>query len=789
MISVLLLNLGVSTALADGMILPLAEMLNSDYLAVRTHHVRVTIEDGHAVTRVEQEFTNPHDYPVTGRYLFPVPPEAILSGFQASLDGERQQVTHQDASATNAALYAIVTAQREPSLLQYADWESIAFDVSLPARGSRHMSLEYEEVLAPSGGLYHYRYVLSTERYSALPLEEVSIVVELRSSSGLSTLYSSSHAVQIEREGTGQAQIRWQDKDTNPTTDFHLFFAPADAGFGGGLLTGTRADAAPGEQDHFLFLFSPEAASPRNETLPKDIVLVIDRSGSMSGEKIVQARNALHFILDQLGEDDRFSIVSFSERISTLDRTLQPVDKRNLRDARRFVDRLEANGSTDLESALQAGLAILEDSEPRGATRQVIFLTDGLPTAGITDPGLIAQLVTDTNTRLEARLHVFGVGYDVNTHLLDRLAADNGGTVTYVQPGEDLELALTAFYAKIAHPLLTGVEIEFEGLEATDLYPETLPDLFQGSSLLLSGRYRATGDRVAVRVRGWSGDEQREYAYHWNLADTGDRDFVPRLWATRHVGALLDRVRVEGESQALVEEIREVGLNYGIVTPYTTLIIEGQAEGAASAENMSLYGSAEVNQATGKTTIRARVQNQAYQAAVQANLASGANVSNYGQRSLVHVGQQQVDLSLLSGQDLDAPINDEWVGGNVKVDRTVEFGSEAYLDLATDPQARPYLQSGTNVVFDYKGEVIAVRDQGYQPAEPVKSKVPAGSTAPGPDAGTQVPRSGSSAPEPMALSLSLLWMLLPYTGGAMVLGLLAVAGIVYTLFRPRWKGQ
>ena len=151
------------------------------------------------------------------------------------------------------------------------------------------------------------------------------------------------------------------------------------------------------------------------------------------------------------------------------------------------------------------------------------------------------------------------MGYDVNTHLLDRLAADNGGTVTYVQPGENLEVALTEFYGKIAHPLLTDLEIEFEGLEASDLYPEALPDLFQGSSLLLTGRYGPADGPVSVRVRGRAGGERREYVYHFDLEETGGRDFVPRLWATRRVGALLDQVRVEGESQALVDEIRDLG--------------------------------------------------------------------------------------------------------------------------------------------------------------------------------------------------------------------------------------
>jgi Ca-activated chloride channel family protein len=771
------LSVGGGVALADGMLLPLPEALSPDYLAVRYHHVSVQIEDNHVVTRVEQEFYNPHDAAVQGRYLFPLPPEAILSRFEATVDGQLQEVTRQDREATNDALYAVVVQQRDPTLLQYADWESLAFDLHLLPGASREVVLEYEEVLAPTGGLYRYRYVLSTERYSSRPVEKVSVTVDLRSSSGLSSLYSSSHAVQTERLGPGRARVRWEGENTNPDKDFELYFAPAEEGFGGGLLTGRR-----GDQDHFLFLFSPQAELGQGGALPKDMVFVMDRSGSMGGEKLEQARNALHFILGQLGKDDRFSIVSFNEQLSTLAETLQPVEGGALQDARRFVDGLTADGSTDLEGALQAGLEILDSSTLRGATRMVVFMTDGLPTAGITDETLIARLVTQTNARLEARLHVFGVGYDVNTHLLDQLSADNGGTVTYVQPGENLEAALTEFFGRIAQPLLTDIEIDFEGLEASALYPQVLPDLFQGSSLLLAGRYQATtaDGSVAVRVRGRAGDERREFVYHWNLGESGDHDFVARLWATRRVGALLDRVRVEGESQALAEEIRDLGLRYGLVTPYTTFVIEGQAEGAASAANMALYDSAEVNQASGQITIQARVQNQAYQQAAQASLAMGANVSHAGQHSLAQVGTQQVDLALLQGyaeRTQDGPISDEWLERNVQVDRTLEFGSEEYLKLAADPEARPFLQSGRNVVFAYRGQVLAVQDAGDQGPGSGGSKAPVNAQATAPDSGQRGPRTRSLALHAVAELVRVLAPWAPRVAVAVLFGLLVVAAI------------
>jgi len=215
-----------------------------------------------------------------------------------------------------------------------------------------------------------------------------------------------------------------------------------------------------------------------------------------------------------------------------------------------------------------------------------------------------------------------------------------------------------------------------------------------------------------VRVRGWAGDDYLEYVYRFKADDLPNHDFVPRLWATRRVGALLDQVRTVGWSQRLEDEIRELGLGYGVVTPYTEFVIEDQDTGAASADNMALYSNAELNQASGRVAIEARLQNQAYQQAAQADLAQGANLVNYGQHSLAEIGAQQVDLSLLQGrQDLDEPITGEWLEDNLPPSRLVEFGSEEYFALASDPEVRPYLQSGREVVFSYQGEVIAVSDQ------------------------------------------------------------------------------
>ena len=232
--------------LADGMILP--PDMGTGYLQVPYHRVTVEIMETHAVTRVEQAFHNPHPYDVTAAYLFPVPPEAMLTTFKASLDGRAQTVTRQDAATTNAALTMLVAERHDPSLLQYLDWETLTFEVTVPAGATRTMTLAYEEVLAPEGGMLHYHYVLGTERYTSAPLEEVSITVTASAESGVGALYSSSHPIVTEAAGDGAMSASWQAEYVQPTDDFHLFIVPAADGYGSGLLTGPACPVPGGRR-------------------------------------------------------------------------------------------------------------------------------------------------------------------------------------------------------------------------------------------------------------------------------------------------------------------------------------------------------------------------------------------------------------------------------------------------------------------------------------------------------------------------------------------------------------
>lgn len=725
-------------ALADGMMIPFPSDVG--YLQVDYHQVTVTIDGPHAHTIVEQRFSNPYLSPVEARYVFPLPLGATIRGFTVQLDGAPQTVQNMSRAETEAYLQKAIADRQDPSLLQYLGWETYAVDLTLPPLGATTMILEYEELLLPQGDLYRYFYTLGTERYSLTPLQEVSVEVDLQADDGIATVYSPGHQLAVDRLNAGHVRIVYHAENVLPTEHFELYYTLTGQPFGAGLLT--HADLERPGEGHFLLLLSPSSSVAEADAAPKDIVFVVDRSGSMAGEKIEQARHALQFILGQLEERDRFAIVSFDDLIETQAEALQPVTDQAIRRAQSYVASLRDRGNTDIEGALRRGLEMLKIGQPRPAATAassdvrsgassaassyarsgvrsgvIVFLTDGLPTAGVTDEAAIVDSVRMGNESVRASIHVFGVGYDVNTHLLDRIAAQNHGAVTYVQPGESLERALTTFYSQIAHPLLTNVEVEFEGLTAEDVYPRQLPDLFVGSSLALAGRYSTADSKAAtMQLRGQMAGEMWEQVYSFDLTEAGDHPFVPRLWATRRVGELLDQVRVEGETATLVEEIESLGLRHGIVTPYTIGVVQGQAGGAASVANMQLYqqdldgdGLPDINQVSGAATVGARAQNLAYQQATQVGLAAGSNVVNVGDKNVAQVGRYAFDLSLVVSLGLDSlPVADEvWLEENT--DRIVRFASAEYFELAKDAAVNQLLQAGPNVVFEHEGKVIAVQ--------------------------------------------------------------------------------
>jgi len=302
---------------------------------------------------------------------------------------------------------------------------------------------------------------------------------------------------------------------------------------------------------------------------------VLDTSGSMKGEKIKQAKGAAKFCLQSLDPRDRFNLICFSTDARHFRDTLVQATPENVKAALAFVQAQEALGGTNIHEALLKAVKSLDSRDRVGIT---LFLTDGIPTIDVIDKNQILKAVKKNNNERN-RIFVFGVGSDVNTHLLDNLAEQNRGTRTYVGASESIEVKVSAFYEKVQYPVLSDLKLEVEGLSSFDIYPRRLPDLFKGTQLLVLGRYTESGHH-AVRLSGRMQDQIQVFTYEAAFkAESDGNAFIPRLWAMRKVGFLLDQVRLNGPKKELTDSIVALGKRYGIVTPYTSfLVIEDERQ-------------------------------------------------------------------------------------------------------------------------------------------------------------------------------------------------------------------
>ena len=570
-------------AAADGIIIPdppicLGEAcprpLPMQQLAIRYHRVHVTIENQVATTHVDQVFRNDNDWAVEGTYVFPLPLGAAVSGFTLWIDGEPVKgklLTREEARRTYEE---IVRTLRDPALLEYVDRGAVQASIfPIPPGGERRIELEYTQVLQADAGLIRYRYPLNTEKFSTKPLEEVSVSVEVRSAQPVAAVYSPSHSVAIDRQGSTRFTASYEDSDVTPDRDFELYYSVSQDDIGLSLLT--YRDPESGDPDgYFLLLAAPGLETDPQRVIAKDVVFVLDQSGSMEGEKFRQAQTALAYALKHLNPGDRFNVIAFSSGTRAYASGLRQAEE--VPQAVRWLEGLSARGATDIDRALLEAVSMMDDER----SEIVIFLTDGLPTEGVTEAEDILSDITRAAPS-NLRLFAFGVGYDVDTYLLDSLAQGHHGTTSYVSPAQSIDEVMSGFYDKVSQPLLMDIELDFGEASAFDIFPDPLPDIFAGGQLVVAGRYRNPGGE-AIRLSGEINGLPKRFTYaDQRFRTSGGPDFLPRLWATRKIGYLLNQIRLKGPEQEIVDQIVKLSIRYGIVTPYTSyLVTEPQMLGA-----------------------------------------------------------------------------------------------------------------------------------------------------------------------------------------------------------------
>jgi len=557
------------TAFADGLIIiPRPSPLPTPFpLEVVYHHVNVTINGNIAETYIDQEFYNPSDIMLEGYYIFPIPKGAVIKDFSMVINGKEMQAELLDATKARNIYEEIVRQMRDPALLEYTGQGIFKVRIfPIEPRSNKKVSISYREVLNSDNGMYEYIYPLNTEKFSAKPVKTISIKVDLKTNKEIKSIYSPTHPIDVFNKDNHNAVISFEEENTKPDIDFKLYYNTNNDDIGLSLLS-----YQTGKDDgYFLLTASPSFIIDDDKIDDKDITFVIDVSGSMAGEKMRQAKRALLYCVNNLNPGDGFDIIRFSTEAYSLFDSIEDANETNIKRAEKFIDKLKPVGGTNIEDALKLAL---KENKGLNRTHLIIFITDGKPTIGETNDEYLLKKLTNSN-KSKTRIFTFGIGNEINTHLLDKITEVTKATRTYISPNEDIEIKISNFYDKVQSPVLTNLSLIFgSGLKIFQSYPKNLPDLFKGSSITVFGRYTGSGSKT-ITLNGTLKGEKKSFTINPEFfSDNDEYDFIPQLWASRRIGFLLDQIRLNGEDKELVDEVTQLAREHGIVTPYTSYLI------------------------------------------------------------------------------------------------------------------------------------------------------------------------------------------------------------------------
>jgi Ca-activated chloride channel family protein len=562
---------------------------------VRTRSdVKVELRDRVLRYEVEERFLNRGGTIGEADYIFPLPKNAAFRDLKLSIDGELVAGETMNAVEARRIYEDIVRRQRDPALVEWMGHGMLRTRIFPIQPGEeRRVVVRFESVAEREGDAVRVDYfrgqstqapgpqprvrpASAIERPFADPAGRTTFALTYRAGGELGEAYSPTHELDVERNGAlREVSIRGGGPDITVLVALRRSNAASVA-----LLT----HATRSEPGYALITVTPPTDLASNRT-SRDVTFVIDVSGSMSGRKLEQAKAAGRQLLRTLTDRDRFRIIDFSTDVRSFRDEFVLASDANVRAGLRYLEDLEAVGSTNISGALEEALRGMRrverhwdvESRPEDGLRAerlslVLFITDGAPTVGDRDPGSIAARAA--RLRGDARVFSVGMGADVNVGLIEQLALEGRGTAHFVRPEESVERAVELLATRLRQPLLTDVRIVADGdVRLTRMYPSGPQDIFAGQDLVLLARYEGSGSANVV-VTGNAGGRRVRWSSARNFArDERDNAFVPRLWATHRIGWLSAEKRRSGGSSEIDAEIRMLGERFGIPTEFTSYLV------------------------------------------------------------------------------------------------------------------------------------------------------------------------------------------------------------------------
>ena len=726
-----------ATAFAQGVIVPIICDIRPcrprpipqplpNVLPVKSIKIDTKINGQVATTHLEQIFRNDTQYTLEGTYFFPIPETASIIEFAIWENGKKLVGEVRSREEARRIYDEIVRRQKDPALLEYAGKDLFQASIfPIPPQSDKILELTYSQILKAESGTVSYRYPLGTGRNlwrgnrlsdaitnsQNMPTQKFGTVsgrIEIVGKEALRNVYSPSHDIEVKQKNERTASVSFETNEND--SDFQLFYGLSNNDFGMSLITYRE----PGKDGYFLLMVSPRDDVSERELVNKDIVFVLDTSGSMADAgKMDKARSALQFGVRTLRDGDRFNVINFAGEEHLMEHELIAADAKGKERADAFIKRLQPSGGTNINDSLLASMKVFDRSD---RPKMLVFMTDGLPTVGETKVDRITANVAKAKN-VDVRIFPFGFGYDVNTALLDKLGTDNGGISDYVQPKENLEVKVSNFFAKVSAPVLSDLEVDLGPVHAESVYPRKIGDLFKGMQAVIIGRYRNESDlkNITLQLRGKSGRENRTFTYG-DLdfpVRSEDNDFLPRLWASRRVGWLVEEIRNNGETKELRDEVVELGTRYGIVTPYTSYLatdgtFEMNARDSRGAVVSAPKSEAKMRASSGADAVQMSVQ----QNAMKENRSLGASSRKKDAEEQVIVRNTDSDRFVANRSFYRQ--GNVWMDSDFKSEQklpetNIKFASDEYFDLINREKGiAQYFAIGEEVVVVWKNRVYRV---------------------------------------------------------------------------------
>jgi len=523
--------------------------------------------DGRVVRyEVTETYTNRGGRVGEADFMLPLPKGAAFEDLALSINGEMVTGETMNADRARGIYEEIVRKMRDPALVEWMGHGLLRTHIFPIQPGEeKRVVVRFRAIAEREGDALRLDWL--GDRRTGDPGDNSSFTFSYPDDATLGNAYSPTHALQSSHEQN--RRVARVDDARGPVTVLVPVRSRSTAAIS--LL----ANARTGEDGFALITLSPPAQNVR--ATPRDIVLVIDVSGSMSGRKIEQARAAGRQLLQTLTPSDRFRLIDFSSDVRSFRDGWTVATGGNIRSAVEYLDALRANGGTNIQGALEEALG---SDTPEGRLPLVLFLTDGAPTVGETRPDAIAQRAGDL--RRQRRLFTFGIGADVNAALLEQLALQGRGTATFVRPEESVERAVGIVTDRLTRPVATDVHIHADGVRLYGLEPQGAIDLFAGQDLVVLARYTGSREDATLVIEGRTSDGPVRWTSRVAFpAHANDNAFVARLWAAQRVGYLSAERHRTGGNAELDAELRQLGERYGIPTELTSYLVTEPKTNAA----------------------------------------------------------------------------------------------------------------------------------------------------------------------------------------------------------------